>query len=382
MSLLLIAIFKNESNIIEEWIEHYINEGVDCLLLIDNGSTDNYERKIQKYIDTGFLLLHKNPKKYAQAEIYNDCIECARKFDWVIIADLDEFIYARNGFSTIKDYLNSLDASITQIHIPWKMFGSSDHLIQPDSVIQNFTWRQEYINPTTILAKSIFKGNKIKKIDIHRSILKKEKGNKDIFSNNQMINKPFDGLMDGLTEDFLDNSYLHINHYAIQSWEYFKNIKMTRGDINDPNHNGTRNKQYFDSYNHKQMEDEELKNKKYDKKYSVLNYLYNQNPNILKKNIEIVVSRYNENLDWIHQYPFNQFEYIVYNKGFNEKFNKKNVKKVISLPNVGVCDHTYLYHIVSNYDSCSLRPITIFFPGSVNMPNKINKAIEILNKVL
>ena len=63
MSLLLIAIFKNESNNIEEWIEHYINEGVDCFLLNDNGSTDNYEHKIQKYIDAGFVVLNKNPKK-------------------------------------------------------------------------------------------------------------------------------------------------------------------------------------------------------------------------------------------------------------------------------------------------------------------------------
>ena len=34
-----------------------------------------------------------------------------------------------------------------------------------------------------------------------------------------------------------------------------------------------------------------------------------------KNNIEIVVSRYNENLSWLNEYPFNQFEYIVYNAG-------------------------------------------------------------------
>ena len=41
-NLSLIAIFKNESHILKEWIEHYINEGVDKFYLIDNGSTDNY----------------------------------------------------------------------------------------------------------------------------------------------------------------------------------------------------------------------------------------------------------------------------------------------------------------------------------------------------
>jgi len=170
MSLLLIAIFKNESFIIEEWIEHYINEGVDCFLLNDNGSTDNYEHKIQKYIDAGFVVLNKNPKKYAQVEIYNDCIDCARKFDWVMVVDLDEFVYARNGFNTIKEYLNSLQQDVSQIHIPWKIFGSSDFIQQPKSVIQNFTWRQIYNTPTKIECKCIIRGNNLKTLHIHHSI--------------------------------------------------------------------------------------------------------------------------------------------------------------------------------------------------------------------
>lgn len=34
----------------------------------------------------------------------------------------------------------------------------------------------------------------------------------------------------------------------------------------------------------------------------------------------------------------------------------------VRLPNVGLCDHTYLYHIVRNYDD--LAPVTVFLPGS------------------
>jgi hypothetical protein len=50
-----------------------------------------------------------------------------------------------------------------------------------------------------------------------------------------------------------------------------------------------------------------------------------------KNNIEIVVSRYNEDLNWLLEYPFNEFEYIVYNKGDNEDFEKTNVKQIINL---------------------------------------------------
>ena len=78
----------------------------------------------------------------------------------------------------------------------------------------------------------------------------------------------------------------------------------------------------------------------------------------MNKYIEIIVSRYNENLNWLNDYPFNQFQYTIYNKGINDDFVKNNVTKIITLPNVGRCDHTYLYHIVKNYNN--LRPITVF----------------------
>ena len=99
-----------------------------------------------------------------------------------------------------------------------------------------------------------------------------------------------------------------------------------------------------------------------------------------KNNVEIIVSRYNENLNWLNEYPFNQFEYIVYNKGDNDNFEKNNVKKIINLENVGRCDHTYLYHLIKNYHN--LSKILVFFPGSINIDYKKSKAIQILNKII
>jgi hypothetical protein len=97
------------------------------------------------------------------------------------------------------------------------------------------------------------------------------------------------------------------------------------------------------------------------------------------ENIEIIISRYNEDLHWIKEEPFNEFTYTVYNKGTNTNFEKTNVNKIIPLPNVGRCDHTYLYHITTNYDQ--LANITVFFPGSIHMLNKKGKAIQILNAI-
>ena len=97
------------------------------------------------------------------------------------------------------------------------------------------------------------------------------------------------------------------------------------------------------------------------------------------KNIEIVVARYNEDLKWILEPPFNQFKYIVYNKGVNDNFEKTNVINVVSLENVGRCDHTYLYHIVNNFNS--LATVTVFLPGSLSNEYKKANAIKILENI-
>lgn len=96
--------------------------------------------------------------------------------------------------------------------------------------------------------------------------------------------------------------------------------------------------------------------------------------------IEIVVSRYNESLDWIKENPFNEYNMVVYNKGPNDNFEMtSNIIKTVPLQNVGRCDHTYLYHIVNNYDN--LAEITVFLPGSCNMQNKKEKATRLLENI-
>jgi hypothetical protein len=99
-----------------------------------------------------------------------------------------------------------------------------------------------------------------------------------------------------------------------------------------------------------------------------------------QKDIEMVVSRYNERLDWITEEPFNNYDTIVYNKGPNEDFKRtSNIKRVVPLENVGREGHTHLYHIINNYDN--LAEITVFLPGSCNMQNKKDKATRLLENI-
>ena len=100
----------------------------------------------------------------------------------------------------------------------------------------------------------------------------------------------------------------------------------------------------------------------------------------LFKSIELVVARYNETLDWLENDPFYKYPAIIYNKGPNADFKQTdNVKKVVSLKNVGRESHTYLYHIVKNYDN--LADVTVFLPGSTNMRTKYNSGKTAITEV-
>ena len=89
---------------------------------------------------------------------------------------------------------------------------------------------------------------------------------------------------------------------------------------------------------------------------------------------DLVIARYKEKLDWLPVYDkYNFSKIIVYNKGNNDR--KCDLKgkqcKQYELKNEGRCDHTYLYHIINNYDT--LADVTIFSKGSSHMSRERRK---------
>ena len=89
--------------------------------------------------------------------------------------------------------------------------------------------------------------------------------------------------------------------------------------------------------------------------------------------LQIVVGRYKEPLNWLKDDPFNKYSVIVYNKGNDDNYYKSpNMVKEVVLPNSGLEVHSFLYHIINNYDN--LSNITAFFQGSIDIPHKYFRA--------
>lgn len=113
---------------------------------------------------------------------------------------------------------------------------------------------------------------------------------------------------------------------------------------------------------------------------SLLLPIFNLNKN---KNAEVVIAHYKEDLSWVDKYIPKNYKVYIYTKS-DEKPNCKRNYIHKYLKNVGRCDHTYLYHIYSNYDRNNFSSNIIFLPGSADLYYpfpKISHLLLILNNI-
>lgn len=91
-------------------------------------------------------------------------------------------------------------------------------------------------------------------------------------------------------------------------------------------------------------------------------------PKSAPRSVEVVIARYNEpEIEKLFAKIPLEYKITIYNKGPKDNLvipdDQINRTHVMELPNVGRCDHTYLHHIVKNYDS-KLADVTIFIVAS------------------
>jgi Protein of unknown function (DUF3431) len=106
---------------------------------------------------------------------------------------------------------------------------------------------------------------------------------------------------------------------------------------------------------------------------------------------DFVIAKYKEDLKWLQDYDKPEYKFrnvYLYNK--NEEDNAKSAADLgcilnrkdcikINLANEGRCDHTYLYHIIHNYNN--LADVTIFTKGSSDLFRERKKLPFVVKKV-
>ena len=88
-------------------------------------------------------------------------------------------------------------------------------------------------------------------------------------------------------------------------------------------------------------------------------------PDPTAKDLDIVIAHFNEDLSWLSD---SSKSAIIYSKGSSPPLSQAPLlKNTINLPNIARESHTYLTHIVRNYDS--LPPLTLFLQGNIHDMN-------------
>jgi hypothetical protein len=310
-NLSVLAMFKNESMIIKDWIEHYLREGVEHFYLIDNGSTDDYYDKIKIY--NKYITLVKDPTRldkgtqtHLYTKIFLDVVK--RETKWLIICDIDEYIYSRNNYNKITDVLNKLPSNVEKIWLSWKIFGSNGHINQPKNIIKSFNKRSNNYNKDLGFGKTICKTINLNSFGCcgHYVVLNK---NNEFYNSNGILLDNYE-----LTEENNKNLNLHLNHYMVMSEEYYLKIKCTRGG----GESGSTSKYTIDYF------------KNNDKKYNVIidDELFNKK---YIKEIHLLFSSNDKNM--FYKYLDKATYYFEYGSGATtyQASIKNNLKKIISV---------------------------------------------------
>ncbi len=276
----VVGFMKDEAHILREWLSHYLWQGADAVLLLDNGSTDAWREVVAGFPARRVEALPA-PKRHRQEAQYNELARpwlLERRIDVVIVVDLDEFLFSRDERSLqevlLEFFFSSADGGAAAtaaaaeprdaaaIFVPWSKFGSSGFVEQPPTVREHFLWAQRF-PPARGAAphngKTVALVRSLARIGIHRHAL--DAGSALVAAGDRFEGEAFAAGFDARAGARPERAGppLQLNHYAIQSWRFFEAVKMTRGAADVREHERVRDRAYFDRYDVREAEDVSLR---------------------------------------------------------------------------------------------------------------------------
>ena len=139
-----VAAIKNEAAYLDEWLAFGLLEGIEHVLLYDNGSTDNTRDVLQPWIEAGIVELFDWPvhwKDGAQVKAHKDALLRLRgRTRWAAFIDPDEFLFSPTGKS-LQEVLRRYEGC-SGVVVNWQCYGSSGLKTRPTGLtIESYTRR-------------------------------------------------------------------------------------------------------------------------------------------------------------------------------------------------------------------------------------------------
>lgn len=122
MKLVMTLMVRDEADIIGAMVAHHQQQGVDLMIVTDNGSIDGTTEILQKYADEGFVELRHDPVHLKQQ--FSVVTTMARdaytkhQADWVINADADEFWIPKDPTKTLRQAFEGIPTDLQAFDVP------------------------------------------------------------------------------------------------------------------------------------------------------------------------------------------------------------------------------------------------------------------------
>lgn len=250
--LAVCAIFRNEANYLEEWLDFHTKNGVDEFFLINHKSEDHFRSVLRPWISRGLVHLIDATTDDQVLEYNNVLKKFGEQVKWLAFIDLDEFLFSPTNASlpmVLKKFKR-----VAGVFVYWRLFGSSSipTPVGADGAIRSFRLclppapdfesleAQRLVHRTIkekakmtgspIQGKCIIRPSRVREMGVHwpnefRGYLSDESGRFSKTHFPQLISKFLPSM-----------EILRINHYWSRSIE-----ELTFKSLREPVHRGLRN---------------------------------------------------------------------------------------------------------------------------------------------
>jgi hypothetical protein len=113
---------RDEADIVAAMLEHHRNQGIDHVIVTDNGSVDGTSEILEDYQGSGFITVWNDPvhrkQQWSTVTKMARHAATAEAADWVVNADADEFWVPTSTSSTLRSLLESVPPAVSYLTVP------------------------------------------------------------------------------------------------------------------------------------------------------------------------------------------------------------------------------------------------------------------------
>lgn len=230
MNVGIVSIQRDRSPWIVEWLAFHLLQGVNHFYIYAHrcvdGTTEKLEKLSERYPITVNTLGDTDlPQIRAYEHAWNNY---SHQVDWLAFIDGDEFLFSP-AYSSLQEAIADYeDQPISALAVYWKSFGSSGHIHEPSGLIlENYPRHSDDDFLPDRHIKSIVRcGEEVTGCTSHL-----------FFTKNGTVDELLRPINHGFMPEY-EPSYkkFRINHYSVQSYDFFKKTKQTIGAPDaDPN---------------------------------------------------------------------------------------------------------------------------------------------------